>query len=228
MTALKIPFFPLGLRFPAGDVLNAVIIFRTNNFYRPDCLLSPFSFSPFLSLCLKERSKLRKKAKIWILSQSLFSFLDLFSQPLYKWPMTNDQWPMTILCLIFWSWKNKPPSSPRIGKWVKYQTPNHKSQIAKPISAKLSPVFLLYLFSQSFFSASLQMTNDQWPVPNDHLHTFILNFVQLVTSYLINGDFVFNKFSLRNSAWFSSLVFRFQALIYVVYPINLWKAEKRW
>ncbi|HOV23053.1 MAG TPA: hypothetical protein PL107_02150 [Candidatus Marinimicrobia bacterium] len=24
MTALKIPFFPLGLRSPAGDVLNAV------------------------------------------------------------------------------------------------------------------------------------------------------------------------------------------------------------
>ena len=24
ITALKIPFFPLGLRFPAGDVLNAV------------------------------------------------------------------------------------------------------------------------------------------------------------------------------------------------------------
>ncbi len=64
ITALKIPFFPLGLRFPAGDVLNAVTISRTNNFYRPDCLLSPFSFSPFLSLCLKERSKLRKKAKI--------------------------------------------------------------------------------------------------------------------------------------------------------------------
>ena len=145
-----------------------------------------------------------------------------------QWPMTNDQWPISVLFFLFWSWNNKPPSSPRIGKWVKYQTPNHKSQIAKPISAKLSPVFLLYLFSQSFFSASLQMTNDQWPVPNDHLHTFILNFVQLVTSYLINGDFVFNKFSLRNSAWFSSLVFRFQALIYVVYPINLWKAEKRW
>ena len=152
--------------------------------------------------------------------------LSLFSQPFY-------QWPMTILCLIFWSWKNKPPSSPRIGKWVKSQTPNSKSQIAKPIYAKLSPIFLLYLFSQSFFSAFFTndqwlMTNDQWPVPNAHLHTFILNFVQLVTSYLINGDFVFNKFSLRNSAWFSSLVFRFQALIYVVFPINLWKAEKRW
>ena len=69
---------------------------------------------------------------------------------------------MTFLSLIFWSWKNKPPSSPRIGKWVKYQTPNHKSQIAKPISAKLSPAFLLYLFTQPLFSASLLMTNDQW------------------------------------------------------------------
>jgi len=45
ITALKIPFFPLGLRFPARDVLNAVTIFRTNNFNRPDCLLPPFSFS---------------------------------------------------------------------------------------------------------------------------------------------------------------------------------------
>ena len=52
ITALKIPFFPLGLRFPAGDVLNAVTISRTNNFYRPDCLLSPVSFSPFLNLKL--------------------------------------------------------------------------------------------------------------------------------------------------------------------------------
>ena len=26
MPALKIPFFPLGLRFPTGDVLNAVVI----------------------------------------------------------------------------------------------------------------------------------------------------------------------------------------------------------
>ena len=25
-TALKIPFFPLGLRFPAGDVLKAVMV----------------------------------------------------------------------------------------------------------------------------------------------------------------------------------------------------------
>ena len=39
MTALKIPFFPLGLRFPAGDVLNAVTISR-------NCL--PPSFSIYL------------------------------------------------------------------------------------------------------------------------------------------------------------------------------------
>jgi len=36
MTALKIPFFSLGLRFPAGDVLKAVIICR-------NCF--PYSFS---------------------------------------------------------------------------------------------------------------------------------------------------------------------------------------
>jgi len=40
ITALKIPFFPLGLRFPAGDVLNAVTIVRTINFSRPDCLFT--------------------------------------------------------------------------------------------------------------------------------------------------------------------------------------------
>jgi|GEM_PF-297683 hypothetical protein len=51
-TALKIPFFPLGLRFPAGDVLDAVMIVRTVNFSRRDCLLFPFSFSPILSLSL--------------------------------------------------------------------------------------------------------------------------------------------------------------------------------
>ncbi len=45
ITALKIPFFPLGLRFPAGDVLNAVMIVRTVNFNRRDCLLSPVSLS---------------------------------------------------------------------------------------------------------------------------------------------------------------------------------------
>ncbi|HQE95625.1 MAG TPA: hypothetical protein PK885_07080 [Candidatus Marinimicrobia bacterium] len=48
ITALKIPFFPLGLRFPAGDVLNAVMIVRTVNFSRRECLLSSVSFSPFL------------------------------------------------------------------------------------------------------------------------------------------------------------------------------------
>ena len=54
ISALKIPFFPLGLRFPAGDVLDAVMIFRTNNFSRPDCFLSHVSclLSPFLSLSL--------------------------------------------------------------------------------------------------------------------------------------------------------------------------------
>ena len=72
-TALKIPFYPLGLRFPAGDVLDAVILNWTINFSRRDCLLppvsfplSPFSFSPFLSL----------------FSQSLFST---------SLPMPNDQ-----------------------------------------------------------------------------------------------------------------------------------------
>jgi len=50
ITALKIPFFPLGLRFPARDVLDAVILNWTINFSRPDCLL--FSHSPFLSLSL--------------------------------------------------------------------------------------------------------------------------------------------------------------------------------
>ncbi len=39
ITALKIPFFPLGLRFPAGDVLKAVIVVRAINFNRPDFLL---------------------------------------------------------------------------------------------------------------------------------------------------------------------------------------------
>jgi hypothetical protein len=53
---------------PAGDVLDAVMIFRTNNFNRRDCLLSPVSFSPFLSL-------------------------NLFTQPLFSASllMTNDQ-----------------------------------------------------------------------------------------------------------------------------------------
>jgi hypothetical protein len=46
MTALKIPFFPLGLRFPAGDVLNAVMVNWMVRFSAP---LLQFSFS-FLSL----------------------------------------------------------------------------------------------------------------------------------------------------------------------------------
>ena len=46
ITALKIPFFPLGLRFPAGDVLNAVIVNWMVRFSAP---LLQFSFS-FLSL----------------------------------------------------------------------------------------------------------------------------------------------------------------------------------
>jgi len=73
MTALKIPFFPLGLRFPAGDVLNAVMVNWMVRFSAP---LLQFSFS-FLSLSL--------------FSQSLFSasFLSLFSQPSLL--MTNDQ-----------------------------------------------------------------------------------------------------------------------------------------
>ncbi len=49
ITALKIPFFPLGLRFPAGDVLDAVMIFRTINFSRRD-----FQLPPFLSLSLRK------------------------------------------------------------------------------------------------------------------------------------------------------------------------------
>jgi len=174
MTALKIPFFPLGLRFPAGDVLNAVMVNCMVRFSAP---LLQFSFS-FLSLSLFSQPLYQwpMTNDQWPFSASV-SFLSLFtndqwpmtndhSQPQSLFsaslPMTNDQCPMTILCLIFWSWKNKPPSSPRIGKWVKYQTPNHKSQIAKPISAKLSPAFLLYLFSQPLFSAFF--TNDQWPM----------------------------------------------------------------
>ncbi len=50
MTALKIPFFSLGLRFPAGDVLNAVTVVRTINSSSRNCPLSPVScfLSPFL------------------------------------------------------------------------------------------------------------------------------------------------------------------------------------
>ena len=66
MTALKIPFFPLGLRFPAGDVLKAVMILERIILIvqTVSCLLSPVSFSLFLSL---------------------------FSQSFYYLPMTNDQ-----------------------------------------------------------------------------------------------------------------------------------------
>ncbi|HPB00465.1 MAG: hypothetical protein WCZ01_02335 [Candidatus Neomarinimicrobiota bacterium] len=71
ITALKIPFFPLGLRFPAGNVLNAVMVNWMVNFSCRGCLL--FSLSPYLSL-------------------------NLFTQPLYSASllMTNDQCPMTI------------------------------------------------------------------------------------------------------------------------------------
>ncbi|HOG75681.1 MAG: hypothetical protein KA076_06150 [Candidatus Marinimicrobia bacterium] len=47
-TALEIPFIPLGLRFPAGDVLDAVIVNWMVRFSAP---LLQFSFS-FLNLCL--------------------------------------------------------------------------------------------------------------------------------------------------------------------------------
>ena len=92
------------------------------------------------------------------LSQSLYSvfFLNLF---------TNDQWPMTndnSQPYFSWSWKNKPPSAPRTAKWEKSQNPNSKSQIAKSISAKLSPFSL----SQSLYSVFFLnlFTNDQWPM----------------------------------------------------------------
>ena len=48
ITALKITFFPLRLRFPAGDVLDAVMV---NWMVRFSARLLQFSFS-FLSLCL--------------------------------------------------------------------------------------------------------------------------------------------------------------------------------
>ena len=48
ITALKIPFFPLGLRFPARDVLDAVMVNWMVRFSAP---LLQFSFS-FLNLCL--------------------------------------------------------------------------------------------------------------------------------------------------------------------------------
>ena len=42
ITALKIPFFPLGLRFPARDVLKAVMVNWMARFSTP---LLQFSFS---------------------------------------------------------------------------------------------------------------------------------------------------------------------------------------
>jgi len=48
ITALKIPFFPLGLRFPARDVLNAVMV---NWMVRLNAPLLQSSIS-FLSLSL--------------------------------------------------------------------------------------------------------------------------------------------------------------------------------
>ncbi|MFA7564781.1 MAG: hypothetical protein WCZ01_05930 [Candidatus Neomarinimicrobiota bacterium] len=43
ITALKIPFIPLGLRFPAGDVLNAVSKLNGQilgaSFYSPSLLM---------------------------------------------------------------------------------------------------------------------------------------------------------------------------------------------
>ena len=51
ITALKIPFFPLGLRFPAGDVLDAVMINWMVSFSAPLLLFSQSLFSAsFLSL----------------------------------------------------------------------------------------------------------------------------------------------------------------------------------
>ena len=48
MTALKIPFFPLGLRFPAGDVLDAVMINWMVSFSAPLLLFSQSLFSASL------------------------------------------------------------------------------------------------------------------------------------------------------------------------------------
>ena len=89
--------------------------------------------------------------------------LSLFSTSLL---MTNDQWPRTNYHsqpYFSWSWKIKPPSSPRTAKWEKSQIPNSKSQIAKPISAKLSPVPFLSLFSQPIY---------QWLMTNDLSQSF--------------------------------------------------------
>ena len=46
--ALKIPFIPLGLRFPAGDVLKAVMENWMVSFSAPLLLFSQSLFSAFL------------------------------------------------------------------------------------------------------------------------------------------------------------------------------------
>ena len=48
ITALKIPFFPLGLRFPVGDVLDAVMVNWMVSFSAPLLLFSLSLFSAFL------------------------------------------------------------------------------------------------------------------------------------------------------------------------------------
>ena len=48
ITALKIPFFPLGLRFPVGDVLDAVMVNWMVSFSAPLLLFSQSLFSAFL------------------------------------------------------------------------------------------------------------------------------------------------------------------------------------
>ncbi len=47
-TALKIPFFPLGLCFPAGDVLDAVMVNWMVSFSAPLLLFSQSLFSTSL------------------------------------------------------------------------------------------------------------------------------------------------------------------------------------
>ncbi len=49
ITALKIPFFPPGLRFPAGDVLNAVMVNWMVRFSAP-LLQSSISFLSLFTL----------------------------------------------------------------------------------------------------------------------------------------------------------------------------------
>ena len=79
-TALKIPFYPLGLRFPARDVLDAVILNWTINFSRRDCLLPPVSFLLF-SLFQPQPNIGQDREKR--LRFEFFLDLNLFSQPLY-------------------------------------------------------------------------------------------------------------------------------------------------